>query len=472
MKMEPKVIHKNIGMKRMKSRQNVNRNSNEKPDLLPFFELEKILKSMSEINFVGDIVPHAWFQNILLENGKADTHAILILSKIVYWYRPRIEVHERSEKISGYRKKFKADKLQYSIGSFAKKLGISDRQVSEALQRLDAQGIITREYRTIITSEFIKMPNMLFIVVNPEVIRRISVLNLDLLQDENEDDSEHLKENSPMAQYGGAKIAPPENTGLETFFQPEPTVVQKSHHGSANIAPPYCNNRRTYTKNTTEITSKITAAAKTPQSAFSPMANFAAAAANFKNDQNVQDATIAPPQAVFEDSYIAEKLTNNQKTTLLRSLQSLPHIEKQLSTLPEEVEAGLLDPNCFKMCEKNFPRKLRAILNSIQKGDWSAPSSLFNAAITAKTQEKQEEQQKFQVLKSQYEKHWGDYNHWTRFLEPSLAQGVSSQNEQFWLKEQQKAWKNLINFHQEFKINFPNISLPEIPTKPLGAIHV
>lgn len=52
-----------------------------------------------------------WFSRITFDNGRPDTNAILILSDIVYWYRPTVIRDERTGMVTGYRKKLKADLL-------------------------------------------------------------------------------------------------------------------------------------------------------------------------------------------------------------------------------------------------------------------------------------------------------------------------------------------------------------------------
>ncbi len=50
-----------------------------------------LLSSVAEmvhIPITGNIVPPQWFQTITFESGKPDTNSILILSDILYWYRP------------------------------------------------------------------------------------------------------------------------------------------------------------------------------------------------------------------------------------------------------------------------------------------------------------------------------------------------------------------------------------------------
>ena len=71
--------------------------------------LTKEVESIGSISFEGNIIPMEWFNHILCDSGKPDAIAIMILSDIVYWYRPTIVRNESTGTIIGYRKKFKAD---------------------------------------------------------------------------------------------------------------------------------------------------------------------------------------------------------------------------------------------------------------------------------------------------------------------------------------------------------------------------
>ena len=48
---------------------------------------EIILRQVNQYNFSGNIIPHSWYKNILLEKGSPDMTAITILAEVCYWYR-------------------------------------------------------------------------------------------------------------------------------------------------------------------------------------------------------------------------------------------------------------------------------------------------------------------------------------------------------------------------------------------------
>ena len=49
--------------------------------------------AMGRIEISGNIIPQKWYRVILRDNGKPDLLAIILLSDIVYWYRP-VEVRD------------------------------------------------------------------------------------------------------------------------------------------------------------------------------------------------------------------------------------------------------------------------------------------------------------------------------------------------------------------------------------------
>ena len=135
--------------------------------------LPEEVKVMGSINFEGNIIPMEWFSHLKLDNGKPDTISILILSDIVYWYRPTIIRDELSGRIIGSKKKFKSDLLQRSYGDFENLLGFSEKQTREALIRLEKRNILERVFRHINVGGQ-KIPNVMFIKINPYTISEIT----------------------------------------------------------------------------------------------------------------------------------------------------------------------------------------------------------------------------------------------------------------------------------------------------------
>jgi len=116
-------------------------------------ELSRVCVDISKINFSGNIIPKNWFKSIKFPSGKADLLAINILAEVVYWYRLVEVCDEATGKVIGYKRRFKADKLQRSYQSFADMFGVSKLQVKRAMDRLKGKGLVKIEFRTIKTKD-------------------------------------------------------------------------------------------------------------------------------------------------------------------------------------------------------------------------------------------------------------------------------------------------------------------------------
>ena len=122
-----------------------------------------VVNQVGKLNISGNVIPHTWYQHIRFNNGKPDLAAIVILAEIVYWYRPVEIKDEKSGEFLGWRKKFKADKLQRHYDSFAEQFGLTKSQVKRATDNLVRLGIIEKEFRNFRLPDGRKLGNVLFI---------------------------------------------------------------------------------------------------------------------------------------------------------------------------------------------------------------------------------------------------------------------------------------------------------------------
>jgi len=153
-----------------------------------FKDLPAEVHEMGQMHFEGNIVPEMWYNNIKFEkSGKVDLVSITLLSEICYWYRPTYLRDENSGKVVAVKKKFKADALQKSKKSLADKFGFTERQVKDSLERLESMGFIHRDYRTIVTSQGIRMSNILFIKIFPKKIQQATFEEIDTYDVETSD---------------------------------------------------------------------------------------------------------------------------------------------------------------------------------------------------------------------------------------------------------------------------------------------
>lgn len=133
----------------------------------------RIVDSITKMNITGNIIPDAWHNTIVNKTGKSNTHAILILSEVVYWYRAA-EVRDEATNSTVYKKKFHdKDFVQLSYDKLGKKYNLSTKQIREALKLLESLGVIKRHLRDVQTGMG-RLHNVLFIELFPEVLAKVT----------------------------------------------------------------------------------------------------------------------------------------------------------------------------------------------------------------------------------------------------------------------------------------------------------
>lgn len=129
----------------------------------------EIVDMVGRISITGNIIPQIWYKTITHPSGKPYLEAIVILSDIVYWYRPTEVRDERTGEFIAYRKRFKADLLQRSYADLAQQFGISKREATNAVVALEKIGVVRRHLRTIDVNGT-KMANVLFLELVPKAL--------------------------------------------------------------------------------------------------------------------------------------------------------------------------------------------------------------------------------------------------------------------------------------------------------------
>jgi hypothetical protein len=129
---------------------------------------------VGKLHLEGNVIPHTWYQHIKDENGKAELEAIIILSDIVYWYRPVYLRDEHSGQIIEVQKRFSGDLLQKTKKALADQFSMTERKVQDSLALLEKLGLICREYRTVEASNGSRISNVMFIRIFPAAIEAIS----------------------------------------------------------------------------------------------------------------------------------------------------------------------------------------------------------------------------------------------------------------------------------------------------------
>ena len=126
-----------------------------------------IVNQVAQINISGNVTPMNWYKTITRDSGKPYLEAIVILSDIVYWYRPTEIRDETTGAVIGYKKKFQSDLLQRSYQQLSNMFGISKREATNAVVKLEHLGVIKRVFRTVTVND-VTNSNVLFIELIPE----------------------------------------------------------------------------------------------------------------------------------------------------------------------------------------------------------------------------------------------------------------------------------------------------------------
>ncbi|MGX5528593.1 DnaD domain-containing protein [Bacillus toyonensis] len=143
--------------------------------------MTNIVTEIGGLNFKGNVVDHEWFNYITFSNGKPHIVAIMVLSEIVYWYRPTVIRDEIDGKVT-YKKKFKADKLQKNYQQLADTFGFTKLQVKRACDLLTDMLLIKIEFRTINADGKI-LNNVMFVEPVPTEIKKISSMYQQIKED-------------------------------------------------------------------------------------------------------------------------------------------------------------------------------------------------------------------------------------------------------------------------------------------------
>ena len=139
----------------------------------PLTKSDTTVLDLGHMAIEGNILPPQWLRHLTFENGKPYTIAAVLLSDVVYWYRPIWPRDEVTGQPLPPRKKFKADKIQRSYDAYVQMYGFTKGQVTEAFHYLEKQGLVNLNFRTINTPNG-KLGNVLFIGLNIQRLAEIT----------------------------------------------------------------------------------------------------------------------------------------------------------------------------------------------------------------------------------------------------------------------------------------------------------
>lgn len=217
--------------------------------------MNDIVSKVGNFHVRGNVMDAGWFQNLRHENGKANLNAIVILSEIIYWYKP-VEVRDEvTGELIGYKKKFKADKLQKSYQSLADSFGLTKGQAKSACKFLKDKGLIHIEFRNVTTKTGQNLANVMFIEPIIDEIIKISGSN-NMMDDSNSNkppkgiDDEICLSNSTPTNVETVEVC--NSSNIYTDFRTI-DICSSNHIG---MALEQQTNTEITTKNTTEITTE------------------------------------------------------------------------------------------------------------------------------------------------------------------------------------------------------------------------
>jgi hypothetical protein len=361
------------------------------------YNLSNSLESTRQLNLIGNVIPHSWYSHITFENGKTDLIGIVLLAEIIYWYRPTEIKCERTGRLLGYKKKFRADMLQRSNGSFADQFGLTKRQIAEGLKRLEDTGLIHREFRTIETSQG-KIGNVQYLA---PIVSAITML------DNDPDDNQLIGDDTPSDDDSFIPLSEEKMnvTPPITFKRDRGHIETSKGSRSDVIGIPF--ERDTYTEITTKITTENTAAACER--------HWPIAAAAFSKKIEIADT----------DALIGDVLTPKQLTLIENTARELSsRVNRNPDVFAKELETVILSSTSFTHANRDFFKKLNTIKKMIKERGWQTPAAFI--------EKKQSEHKKtIDPLKRELNEIELDCAHWEKMVRMSLEKGQSKQAEDF-----------------------------------------
>src|SRR3990167_4111787 len=376
------------------------------------YNLNNTLESVRQLNLTGNIIPHTWYSKITFKNGAPDLLGIVILADIVYWYRPIEIKDEKTGRLIGYKKKFRADMLQRSLSAFSQQFGYNKRQIADALKRLEDAELIIKRLKTIDTAMGV-MNNVLFVAPIPSAIAA-----LDHNTDQQDYSAEITESDDDFASNEEATVLISSNV--------PPTTIERSRGYDRTYEGVHSNvvgdaiERSTYTENTTKITTnnstKITAAGEGDfQNALSDCEQLKSAAAVFSKKLNLEES----------DAVIGETLTRMQVAVIQNTAAELCNFAGiDLAQLSQEIQYVILSSASFSYAGRDFAKKLNTIKKTIKERGWNTPVGMIEIK---ETQEKNEIDQ----IRQEANEAELDCAHWQKMVAWALEKGNKSEAENF-----------------------------------------
>ena len=211
---------------------------------------------MANFAITGNVVPQTWYRTILRETGKPHLLAIMILSDIVYWYRPKEVRDEVTGHIRGYEKRFAGDFVQKSYEKYAELYGQDRKSIKRAFDLLVDLGVVKRFFRTIKTDSA-PLTNVMFLDLDVKKLHELTypekksaVDNLSTKETVKEENGNQVDKSYPQVDNADIVKAAENKAFPDVTEDDTPLVTDLSGGGDRK--------GYTYTKSTTENTTKST----------------------------------------------------------------------------------------------------------------------------------------------------------------------------------------------------------------------
>lgn len=352
----------------------------------------ELIAATEALGITGNIVPLSWMAHIQFEKGKPDFLGIMLLAELVYWHRPEVLARdEKTGQILQWKKRFKGNKLHRSRGSLAKKFFVSERQITDALTRLEAGGFIEREV--------CHQTNRLYLT---PVIAKLSEITLQL-------ERTYVNNGEVIHSPTPSKEEEKESTDSDASDSAETQdPAQSDERPRATDYAPINKNKEIRKENIA--------------------------------DSNNKAAVAIVPKSIWlaAESFIGETLTPKQQKAMEAMLSSMMLETETRRRLQEEVEAGLTDSRCFSKTGRDFHRKLKAFRTSLQNGTWTRPLCMDEKHHATKSQAKHQQQQDTHALMLSWSTLWNELGSVHQWLSHSSSE---HQRQEFRLLQQKHLLK-------------------------------
>lgn len=287
--------------------------------------------------------------------------------------------------------------LQRSNGSFADQFGLTKRQISEGLKRLEDAGLIHREFRTIETSQG-KIGNVQYLA---PIVSAITTL------DNDPDDNQLISDDFPSDDDSFISLSEEKSNATPpiTFKRDRDHIETLEGSRSNVIGIPF--ERDTYTEITTQITTENTAAACKTRSPI--------AAAAFSKKIEIADT----------DALIGDALTPKQVVIIANIARQLSsRVNRNPDAFAKELETVILSSTSFTHANRDFLKKLNTIKKVIKERGWQTP-------VTCIEKKESDHKKTIDPVKQELNEIKLDCAHWEKMIRISLEKGQTQQAEDF-----------------------------------------